>query len=1150
MKERGPIFYDAERARWRLTRRIMEITGALLTLLLAYFFITIVVSVELPAGLLPDIKPPFHALKNARKKPAPIREGRHRRVANIGAVPASYDPVRAAFYVSWDANSLVSLRKHYNDIDLLIPEQLHGVTPDGALTIVDYTNNQTRPVKATPAEAISLLGRDELHTWMRSLNPPAKLPIMGMLDNYDGSVWRINEMVALLANPAARHFLVQNVTQYAVLAHQAGIVVDFEEVPDDSQAQFREFAAALSASLHAAGLKLMMALPARDDSYDYEFFGRQCDAIILMNYDEHWLTSAPGPIASQEWFVENLRQIKEVVPPQKIVVGIANYAYDWGETDKKNTWSGAEYSVQEALLHAFESETDVDFDEASLNPHYSYSDEQNHIHRVWFLDAVTAYNEERAAERMGVQGTALWRFGSSDSSIWPVWDATRPDDAARQKIKDIPPGPDLTLEGNGDIWRFADVPKAGKRSFNYEAATDLFIDETYEEYPLSYDIDQLGGSKDKKLVLSFDDGPDPRWTPKILDELKEKHAPAVFFVVGEEANQDPEILKREYAEGHEIGNHTFTHPEFDQISKTEIRWQLNLTQRLIESTLGVKSILFRPPYGIDHQPEYAEEVAQLPLAQEMGYLIVGQRVDPDDWNTPDGKNQAPSAQIVQNVLRQVDKGNIILLHDGGGERAQTVAAVPQIIDALRGRGYSFVSVGDLIGKTRAEVMPPLSAQEQFEARADGFIFAIFQWFRFGIATIFIVGIILVSGRAVVIGILALIEKMRPDRAVMPVPEPSVTVLIPAHNEEPVVVQTVKSVLASDAASLRVIVVNDGSTDNTGPLLDESFGNDRRVHIIHQVNRGKAAALRRALAESKTAIVVTIDADTEVEPDAIRKLLRHFSDPTIGAVAGNVKVGNRSRWLTRWQALEYVTSQNMEKRAFDLLNCITVVPGALGAWRKEAIEAAGGITADTVAEDADLTIAIRRLGWRICYDEEAIAWTEAPETAGVLIRQRFRWTFGTLQSFWKHGDTLFRPKYGTLGCIALPNIFIFQLVLPLISPVIDLLFFGSLLFWGLAQLHITRLSPLWTTADVEKSVVFFLGFLLIDILTCIAAFALEKKEDWTLLVPVLLQRFYYRQLMYVVLFRSVKEAVSGRPVGWRGVEPEAPAPKKPLTVSAD
>ncbi|MGC1618907.1 MAG: glycosyltransferase [Candidatus Acidiferrum sp.] len=1139
MKERGPIFYDAQRARWRRTRRVLEITGVLLTLLLAYFFVTVVASVELPGGLLPDIKPAFHALKSAKKKAPVVREGRKRRVANIGKVPQSYDPLRAAFYVSWDANSLASLKQHYKDLDLLIPEQLHGVTPDGALTIVDYRHYQTRAVKATPDQAIAILNADELHEWLRSLNPPTELPMMGLLDNYDGAVWRIPEMAALLANPASRQRLIQNVTQFAVLAHQAGIVVDFEEIPEDSQPHFRQFAAELAASLHFAGLKLMLALPARDSDYDYQFFGKQCDAIILMNYDQHWETSPPGPIAAQDWFLENLRQIRQVVPAQKIVVGIANYAYDWGETDKKGVWSSVAYSVQEALLHAYESETDVEFDESSLNPHYSYSDEDNHVHRVWLLDAVTAYNQLRASERMDVWGTALWRMGSSDSSIWPIWDATRPDDAARQKIKDIPPGPDLTLEGSGDIWHFADTPKSGKRSFTYEAATDLFTDETYEEYPLSYDIDQIGGGSPKKLVISFDDGPDPRWTPKILDILKTKHAPAVFFVVGEEANQYPDILKREYAEGNEIGNHTFTHPEFDQISKTELKWQLNLTQRLIESTVGVKSILFRPPYGIDHQPEYAAEVSQLPFAQDMGYLIVGQRIDPDDWSTADGKNQIPTEEIVHNVLDQANKGNIILFHDGGGERAHTVAALPIVIDDLHARGYQFVSIADLIGKTRAEVMIPLSVQERFEARADGFIFGIFQWLRFAMATIFIVGIVLVSARAIVIGILALIEKLRPDHAVMPVPEPAVTVLIPAHNEENVVVQTITSVLASDVKSLRVIVVNDGSTDNTGPLLDESFGQDPRVRIIHQVNRGKAAALHRALGEAATEIVVTIDADTEVEPDAIGKLLRHFSDPAVGAVAGNVKVGNRSRWLTRWQALEYITSQNMEKRAFDLLNCITVVPGALGAWRKTAIEAAGGITADTVAEDADLTIGIRRLGWRISYEEDAIAWTEAPDTASALIRQRFRWTFGTLQSFWKHGDTLVRPKYGTLGWIALPNIFVFQLVLPFISPVIDLMFFGSLLLWGLAQFRITKLPQLWTSADVEKSVIFFLGFLLIDLLTCVLAFALEKDEDWTLLVPVLLQRFYYRQLMYVVLFRSVKEAVSGRPVGWRGVEHEAP-----------
>ena len=1141
MKERGPIFYDAERVRWRRTRRTMEITGALLTLLLAYFFVTIAASVDLPAGLLPDTKPGYRALK-LKKKPAPAREGRHRRVANLGTVPASYDPLRAAFFVSWDANSLASLKKHYKDIDLLIPEQLHAVSPDGSLTIVDYERGQNR-VKASPAEAIALLKDDKLHQWMKSFNPPIELPMMGLLNNYDGVDWRIKEIVQMLANPVARQNLVRDIVEYAVESHQAGIVVDFEEVPDNSQAHFRQFIGALAPALHSVGLKLMIALPARDDSYDYEFFGKQCDAIVLMNYDQHWLTSPPGPIAAQDWFVENLRQVFDVVPVQKIVVGIANYAYDWSEAPKKEAEPAAEFSIQEALLHAEESEADVEFDSTSLNPHYSYYDEHNHVHHVWMLDAITAYNELRASERLGVQGTALWRLGSADTSIWPVWDATRPDDAIRQKLTDLAPGPDLILEGDGDIWHITDTPKRGKRSFEYDATSDLFIDETYDSFPLSFNIDQIGAAH-KKIVLSFDDGPDPQWTPKVLDILKQKNVPGVFFVIGDEANRRPDILKREYAEGHEIGNHTFTHPKFDEISHTQIRWELNLTQRLIESTLGVKSILFRPPYGIDHQPEYAEEVAQLPYPQELGYLIVGQRIDPDDWRLRDGK-PIPAKELVEDVLRQAEKGgNIVLFHDGGGDRSQTLAALPMVIDQLRAKGYEFVSVSSLIGKTRAGVMPALSAEERFAARADGFIFSLFQWSRFFIGTIFILGIVLVSGRAIIIGLLALIEKLRPDHAVMPVPPPSVTVLIPAHDEENVIVQTITSVLLSDLKDLQIVVVDDGSTDKTGDLLDANFSHEPRVRIIHQMNRGKAAALNLAMSQADTEIVVTIDADTEIESDAISKLVRHFSDPAIGAVAGNVKVGNRSRWLTRWQALEYITSQNMEKRAFHLLNCITVVPGALGAWRKKAIEAAGGITADTVAEDADLTIAIRRLGWRVSYDEEAIAWTEAPETAGQLIRQRFRWTFGTLQSFWKHSDTLFRPKYGTLGCVALPNIFVFQVALPLISPVIDLMFFGSLALWCLAALRITQLPQIWTTADIEKSVFFFLGFLLIDILTCMVAFALERKEDWTLLIPVLLQRFYYRQLMYVVLFRSVKEAVSGRPVGWRGVEPESPptAPK--------
>ena len=531
----------------------------------------------------------------------------------------------------------------------------------------------------------------------------------------------------------------------------------------------------------------------------------------------------------------------------------------------------------------------------------------------------------------------------------------------------------------------------------------------------------------------------------------------------------------------------------------------------------------------------------LPIPQSMGYIIVGARVDPHDWGEPNGGPPPTVDTIVHRVVTdtEANKGNIILMHDGGGDRSHTVGALPGIIDGLRAKGYQFVSVADLLGQTRAQVMPPLSHQEWLLARADAFIFDVFRWFRAIIGFIFVAGILLVGGRALIIGLLALVEKLRPTPPSDPNYKPRVTVLIPAYNEETVIVETVRSALASTYPNLEILVIDDGSMDHTAELVRASFGREPRVRLLLQSNYGKPSALNHGLAESTGELVVSIDADTIVDPEAVSMLVRHFADPKVGAVAGNVKVINRNRWITRWQALEYITSQNLEKRAFDLLNCIPVVPGAVGAWRVDLLRAAGGFSGDTVAEDTDLTLTIRRNGWKIRYDEEAIGRTEVPETVDALIRQRFRWTFGTLQAVWKHRDTAGKARYGTLGWVAIPNIFMFQILLPLVSPLIDLLFLLTLALWGLAQLRIARLPQLWTSQDVERSLIFFALFMLIDLFTCVVAFALEKDEDWTLLAPLILQRFYYRQMMYVVLFRALKEAVQGRPVGWRGVETQMP-----------
>jgi len=1120
MSDGKPVFHDERRQRWSVTRRALEIGGAALAVLVAVLAVGAVGNLSLGNPVWPAFKPTIHSIKPKARpvKVAITRPGRKRRVAALGKVPENYDPVQAAFYVSWDPTSFASLRDNYKHLDLLIPEELHAIFTDGHL----------RP-EIDP----------KLEAWERRVG--SELPVMPLVNDTDGTNWHAEETAKALENARARHRMVSELLAFALAHHSAGIVVDFELLPESSLPAFREFLAELGAALHRANLKAMVAVPAIDFGMDYKGIAPNVDALILMNYDEHWSTAAPGPIASQDWYTRNIDQALKEVPPQKLIIAVGSYAYDWPAATKKDPHPTAQaLSFQDAVVRAQESEAEIDFDSDRLNAHFSYSDDDGRTHQVWMVDGVAAFNQIRAAEDRSAQGVVLWRLGSEDPSLWSVIEEKVSTPEVRAKLETIPPGYDLVLEGDGDIWRILSTPTPGARTIDYDAGTGLITGERYTKLPETYRVQQMGAVP-HKVAISFDDGPDPEYTPQILDILKEKNATATFFVIGEHAKDWPRLLRRMYAEGHEVGNHTFTHPRFSatDISETFIRTELNLTELVIESRLGAKSLLFRPPYGIDHQPDSADEVTLLPIPQRLGYLLVGARIDPHDWGSEAGMLPPGPEKIRDEVLKQAHKGagNIILLHDGGGDRSATVKALPQIIDGLRAQGLQIVPVSELIGQTRAQVMPPLAGNEWLMSRLDAFVFDLSNLAGMGMTLIFIAGIILVSGRAIIVGLLALVEKIRRREPEHPDYQPLVSVVIPAHNEEVAIEATVRSALASEYPYIEVVVVDDGSTDRTAEILDSRFGADPRVRIHHQVNRGKPAALNQALSMCAGEIVVTIDADTMVHPMAIGRLVRHFVDAGTGAVAGNVKVGNRTRWITRWQALEYITSQNMEKRAFDLLNCITVVPGALGAWRAEAIRNVGGFAADTLAEDTDLTISLRRRGWRISYDEEAEAYTEAPESPGALIRQRFRWTYGTLQSVWKHRDTLLRRRYGSLGLIALPNIFLFQILLPLVSPVIDLMFLGTVLMWALAQLPLSRFGQVWTGEDVQRSLIFLALFLLIDFATCVVAFALERDEDWSLLLPILIQRFYYRQLMYIVIFRAVVQAWKGGAVGWRGVQPQ-------------
>jgi cellulose synthase/poly-beta-1,6-N-acetylglucosamine synthase-like glycosyltransferase/spore germination protein YaaH/peptidoglycan/xylan/chitin deacetylase (PgdA/CDA1 family) len=1146
-----PVFYDARRARWKRLRRLFDISAVLFSALIIFFVYSALRDEPLPELLFSPQKRAFKALRENEKEKARERlkklAGRSHRKSKLAPSQVRLNQeegIRAAFYVPWDAASFSSLRDYARQIDLLYPDWLHVLSADGHLQGVDDQTNKFFDViqngKVLPVD-------DRVMPLLKAED--ANMEVFPMVNNFDGANW-VGQITQFLNNSDARARFREQAAQFLASGRYHGLMVDFEAFPASGQPGYVSLLQELSGVLHGRGMKLYVAVPAHNLEYNYDAVAAAADGVVLMNYDEHYPGGDPGAVASQDWFVKNLAFAETVIPKEKIICAIANYGYDWVHKPKNGPMPAGEkdttVSVQEAWLAARDSDEDVTFDDDAMNPHFSYLDELSVRHDIWFLDAVTALNHMRAAQTLGIQTFALWRLGAEDRSLWRVWDV--PGDAgATDKLKDVPPGPDVDMEGQGEILRIEDKPAHGTRDLTIDPDSKQISDENFQTMPEPYRVGRYGYSPNR-VVLTFDDGPDPTWTPKILDVLKREHATATFFLIGIQTDKFPGLAKRIYAEGHTIGNHTFTHPDVSNISSSYMRLELNLTERLFASLIGVRATLLRPPYAIDEEPDTADQVRPLEFAQDMGYITVGNRIDPNDWSdAPRHSAEQISAYVLAHLPPckpdDLRCGNIVLMHDGGGNRAETVRALPMIIEGIRARGYEIAPVYELLGKTRADVMSPLPASDRWVARLDRLGFWIFDAGVVVITWIFLLGDVLMTGRLIFIGAAAVYDRLREKILGRPAEvasyKPKVAVLIPAYNEEKVIERTIRSALNSNYPNLRVIVIDDGSKDRTLEVAHAAFAAeeaDGRVLILGKHNSGKAEALNYGIEHIQDAeIFVGIDADTIIASDAIARLVPHFMNPKVGAMAGNAKVGNRVNLWTRWQALEYITSQNFERRALDVLGAVSVVPGAIGAWRVSAVREAGGYHIDTVAEDADLTMALLRLGYRVEYEDMALAFTEAPTNANGLMRQRFRWSFGILQAVYKHRGVFARK--GALGFVALPNIVIFQILLPLVSPLIDIMFaVGAIWYYIQKHFHPDSTDP----ASFHKLVAFFFAFLVIDFIASAIAFALERrrpddKEDGWLLSQVWLQRFAYRQLFSVVLFKTLKRALEGRKFAWDKLE---------------
>ncbi|MBK3555890.1 glycosyltransferase [Streptomyces sp. MBT56] len=612
---------------------------------------------------------------------------------------------------------------------------------------------------------------------------------------------------------------------------------------------------------------------------------------------------------------------------------------------------------------------------------------------------------------------------------------------------------------------------------------------------------------DRRIVLTFDDGPDPVWTPKVLDKLKEYDAHGVFFVTGNMAARHPDLVRRMVEEGHELGLHTFNHPDLSYQSTARIDWELSQNQLALAGAAGIRTSIFRPPYSSFSDAMDNKSWPVTEYIGSRGYLTVVNDTDSEDWKRPG----VPA--IVERATPKNGKGAIILMHDSGGDRSQTVAALDTLLPDLKEKGYTFTRLTTALDASSAHT--PVTGFALWKGKA--FVSAVAVSER--ITGVLVVGLAaigaLVLARFGLMLLLSFLHARKVRRANFSWGEPlsrPVSVLVPAYNERECIEATVRSLAASEHP-IEIIVIDDGSTDGTADLVEAM--RLPRVRVVRQQNAGKPAALNNGIRHARYDIVVMMDGDTVFEPATVRELVQPFADPRVGAVAGNAKVGNRDSLIGAWQHIEYVMGFNLDRRMYDVLGCMPTIPGAVGAFRREALERVGGMSEDTLAEDTDITMALHRDGWRVVYAENARAWTEAPESVQQLWSQRYRWSYGTMQAIWKHRRAVIeRGPSGRFGRVGLPFVSLFMVVAPLLAPLIDVFLLYGLVF-----------------GPTGKTVAAWFGVLVVQAVCAAYAFRLDK-ERMTHLLSLPLQQILYRQLMYVVLLQSWITALTGGRLRWQ------------------
>ena len=1125
------IFRDDTRRRWRRLQILMVLC------LLALVAVSIVFVKTLrprPAAILaPAAAAPSLDLEDVRtrevqaarvngKKPVDVPTG----LAAIapaaldngnslkGAVPivaGGVFPIRLAFVDATEEEALHSLDAHGNALTHLAVEGLHVRDGEGGITgqLPDDV------IAAAKSKGLALL--EVVDDVRDDLPHPADVSAMGR----DRALARrfAGILEAKLRQDGA-----------------AGAVLDLGEDDADPDGSLR---AAVLEEVYVRLKPSGFLVGARfDGRFVPEALAKQAkiaELVIVRAYAGLDPKSSAAPLAARAWVEGTIDAAMKIVPKNKLVIGLATRAGAWPVDGKSLDGVGDARELQwgEVIARARIAGVRPTWDRTTgalivvLPGHTGIASSQyvraypgdagNEAMVAWFSDAATLADGLSILHARGVSGVALGNLGGEDPRVWPVLAAPRDDrEAVRAALTTLPHPSEPDVIGEGVAMRVDPTTHDGSATIDFGVGGRIET-ESYDLLPASPTVVRRGKVPPKTVVLTFDDGPTAEYTPKILDTLKDKNVKATFFAVGSRAEREPELLRREVLEGHEVGNHSFSHPDLGKISEFNADLEINSTNRLFEALTGKSTVLFRPPFRSDDRPTVSEDLLAIQYGERNGMITVTSNIDPHDWARPD-----PDV-IVDYLLRRVEKfdGGVILMHDGGGDRKNTVAALAPLIDTLNARGYKFASLHEIFGDGSTDVVNP-PVETKLEGNVGRAVWSGGTWVLRGMTGLAILALSLGLFRFAALAIGAILEWLQEWRERKAIRRTSrlpthgaVTVIIPAYNEAKVIERTVLSVLASRGVEVEILVMDDGSTDNTADVVSQAFYFEPRVKLIKLENGGKARALNEGFKKATHEIVIALDADTIFLPDTIVELARRFDDPRVAAVAGRAAVGNTQHFIARWQAVEYVIGQAIERRAWNLLGVVSVVPGAVGAWHRDAVLEVGGFGTDTLAEDCDLTITLQVNGYRVAYAPEAVALTEAPETVRALVKQRFRWCFGVLQTVWKHKWAMFKPTKDNrvVGLLLMPAILTCHLLTPLLAPLADI---AALTAIGLG--HAKSILP------------YFFLLIFAELALTILGFRLDKTRV-SLLWDWLINRTIYRWLLFAALSRAVLAALRGGAVGW-------------------